>query len=202
MLVARLQVVLLSITWQGSQPQPSARTLLVNVERCLAECHDELLAMDIKGPKPGSTIVALLVFDHYFACVWAGDSRLYRRRDGRLDQLTRDHSVLQEMSDAGLPSSNRVSARLTGRITRSVGASGKLALESRQGTITDRDRFLLCSDGLNRTLNDQEIQAIVQHQDIEYCANQLIEKSLEKGASDNITVVIVDVKLTDEAETL
>jgi serine/threonine protein phosphatase Stp1 len=104
-----------------------------------------------------STIVVLLARSDHYACLWAGDSRAYLLRGGRFRQLTRDHSLVQEMFDAGTISGAEAEHHPAANIiTRAVGAE-TLELDK----VTDRlyagDRFLLCSDGLFKTLVEREL---------------------------------------------
>jgi serine/threonine protein phosphatase PrpC len=135
--------------------------------------------------RSGSTVVALLVRATRCAVLWAGDSRAYRFRNGSLVQLTRDHSLTAEVGElaAGLPSS---------AITRAVGAQETLALDSYRERVISGDRFLLCSDGLTRTLTDTRIQELIAQENISAAVGDLIHATLEAGAPDNVTVVIVE----------
>ena len=144
------------------------------------------------GSVIGSTVVALLAFGGYYACLWAGDSRGYLLRDGRFEQMTRDHSRMQELIDAG--SLSRAEAKSYTRsnvITRAVGVTDRLALDMRQGPVEPGDVFLLCSDGLTGMLEDREIAAVLHNPSLDAAADMLIAQTLERGARDNVTVVLV-----------
>ena len=143
------------------------------------------------GAVIGSTVVALLAFGGHYACLWAGDSRGYLLRGGRFEQITRDHSRLQELIDAG--SLSRADARSYTRsnvITRAVGVTDRLALDMQQGPVEPGDVFLLCSDGLTGMLEDREIAALLQVPSLDAAADALIARTLERGAKDNVTVVL------------
>ena len=143
------------------------------------------------GSVIGSTVVALLAFGGHYACLWAGDSRGYLFRDGRLEQITRDHSRLQELLDSG--SLSRAEAKSYTRsnvITRAVGVTDRLALDMQQGPVEPGDIFLLCSDGLTGMLDDREIAALLQDPSLDAAADALIARTLERGARDNVTVVL------------
>lgn len=144
------------------------------------------------GSLIGSTVVVLLAFAGHYACLWAGDSRGYLLRGGRLEQITRDHSRVQELIDSG--SLSRAEARHYARsnvITRAVGVTDRLALDTQQGPVQPGDLFLLCSDGLTGMVEDREIAALLQNPLLEAAADSLIERTLEQGARDNVTVVLV-----------
>lgn len=144
------------------------------------------------GAVIGSTVVTLLMYDSHYACLWAGDSRIYLLRGDRFEQLTRDHSMIQELVDSG--SINRAEARHHKRsnvITRAVGVTDSLALDMVQGEIAAGDVFLLCSDGLTGMLEDREIHQILASASLDAAADALIEATLDRGARDNVAVVLV-----------
>jgi len=140
-----------------------------------------------------TTIVALLFFEEDFACAWAGDSRLYLLRDGWLAQVNRDHSEVQEMVDRGVldPAAARHHPR-GNVVTRAVGAFEKLDLEMTQDRLCEGDIFLLCSDGLTKTMEDAEIADALKAP-IDEAVDGMIETALKRGAPDNVTVVAVQV---------
>ena len=143
-----------------------------------------------------STIVVLMARNEHFACLWAGDSRAYLLRDGDLRQITRDHSLVQEMVDAGLvlPEDAEKHPRAN-VITRAVGAA--MDDEFEMDKISDRllpgDRFLLCSDGLCKTLSAHDIAILLASSDEVSPPEALIAAALAADASDNVTAVTVEV---------
>lgn len=140
----------------------------------------------------GSTVVALLAHHGHYACLWAGDSRAYLYRGGYLRRLTRDHSVVQEMVDAGtLSEENARKHPRANVITRAVGAREALELDGVFGTIQAGDRFLLCSDGLTAVVHEREIAEEMIRAPLQAAAERLIERALARGAPDNVTVVMV-----------
>lgn len=147
----------------------------------------------------GSTAVALIAYRDISVLLWAGDSRAYRVRDGELQQLTRDHSQVEEMVQRGLllreDAENHPLANI---VTRAVGASDTLYVELISDIIQEGDIFLLCSDGLNKELNDTEIaKVLTQDMPVAEVCNALIEMTLSRGARDNVTAVVAKaVKLT------
>ena len=144
------------------------------------------------GSLIGSTVVVLLAFAGHYACLWAGDSRGYLLRDGRFEQITRDHSRIQELIDSG--SLSRTEARSYARsnvITRAVGVTDRLALDMHQGPLEPGDLFLLCSDGLTGMLDDREIADILLEPSLDAAADTLVARTLQRGAKDNVTVVLV-----------
>ena len=173
----------------------SGYAFLDDVRRSMEGVNRTLLArasLLAPGSIIGSTVVVLLAYERHFACVWAGDSRIYLLRAGRLEQLTRDHSRVQELIDQGaLSREDARGHRRANVITRAVGVTDHLALDMLQGPILPGDVFLLCSDGLTGALDDQEIAALLSDPDLADAAEALIRHTLDQGARDNVTVVLV-----------
>ena len=173
----------------------SGYAFLDDVRRSIEDVNRTLLAraaLLAPGTIIGSTVVALLAYERHFACVWAGDSRIYLLREGRLEQLTRDHSRVQELIDQGaLSREDARGHRRANVITRAVGVTDHLALDMLQGPIHSGDVFLLCSDGLTGALEDREIAALLDGDDLASAADALIGRTLDRGARDNVTVVLV-----------
>ncbi len=171
----------------------NARDLLRAVDSTLSRCHRTLVDHAAgESQICGSTIVALLVFDRDFAVVWAGDSRLYRLRKGRLDQLTHDHSYVQTLVASGklTPDAARHHP-FANRLTHAIGADKKLRLDVQDGKIDEEDLFLICSDGLTGMVDDAAIQDIMAEHNLHHAADRLIEAALTAGGRDNITVILV-----------
>lgn len=145
------------------------------------------------GGTSGSTLVSLLIGENGYTCIWVGDSRAYLFRDGRLSRISRDHSLVQEMVDAGVltPDQARVHPRAH-VITRAIGVAGPIRLEAIAGSIEAGDIFLLCSDGLTGTLEDGEIEAFLSAEELIPAADAMLAASLEKHARDNVTLVLVE----------
>lgn len=140
----------------------------------------------------GSTVVLLAVRDARGTCLWAGDSRLYRLRDGALDSLSRDHSYVQDLQDSGLLS--EAEARVHPRaniVTRAIGVQPHLELDSVALHVRAGDTYLLCSDGLNKTVEDHEICEVLGHRDAYQVVRSLVHLGLTRGAPDNITAIVI-----------
>jgi serine/threonine protein phosphatase PrpC len=162
------------------------------VREALMQVNQELVATAGAGAT-GSTVVTLLAAEGHFAVLWAGDSRAYLRRNGALLQLTRDHSVVQDLVEAGsLRPEEAQSHRQSHVITRAVGASAHLVLDMRNGPILAGDRYLLCSDGLTTHLSDKEIQSVLDEGNLEVIVTRLLNNALERGGSDNISIIVID----------
>jgi len=151
------------------------------------EVNDHLLRAATRPVNPvrsGSTVVALLVRGSRCAVLWAGDSRVYRWRDGQLEQVTRDHSVAEADGLVGGKSSHA--------ITRAVGGEPTLTLDLYRNRVRAGDRFLLCSDGLTRAVPEGQIRSWLEHADIRAGVDGLVKATLAAGAPDNVTVLIVE----------
>jgi len=175
---------------------PSGLLLVERVKERLAEVNRELrVKAATLGPNAliGSTVAILLILGNQSHCLWAGDSRLYRMRAGRLRQLTRDQSYVQDLVDRGEIAPEAAATHPLGNIiTNMVGASDELSLEERRDGLEPGDILLLCSDGLSHVIADEEIGALLGADPILAAADRLIERALTRGARDNVSVVVID----------
>ena len=154
--------------------------------RRLQDVNDHLLRTAMSShpaDRSGSTVVTLLLRGVRSAVLWAGDSRVYRFRAGRLEQLSQDHS-LAAISGPGAAESSV--------ITRAVGVQPDLTLDVHRDAVQPDDRFLLCSDGLTRVISDAQISTFLQAPDIRAAVDGLIRATLDAGAPDNVTVLIAE----------
>jgi serine/threonine protein phosphatase PrpC len=142
----------------------------------------------------GSTVVAMLAYGKYCVYIWAGDSRLYRLRNGQLRQMSSDHSQVEMYVEKGLISREEALVHPHGNmITRAVGASDELYLDMDIQELAHKDRYLLCSDGLTKHVTDMEIQDILNEGTNQESCKTLVNLTLERGAVDNITAVVIDI---------
>jgi len=178
-------------------PGLSASELLAEVRGRIETTHEWLRAeAERRGPDVviASTVVVLLARNEHYACLWAGDSRAYLLRDGAMRQITRDHSLVQELVEAGAirPEDAEHHPRAN-VITRAVGADlDDFALDKVSGPIRPGDRFLLCSDGLSKTLPEGELAALLGETDGVPPAQALIAAALAMNVTDNVTAVTVE----------
>ena len=168
------------------------------VEDVLMDVNTRILAhaeQHLDGRMIGTTVVTLILRDRAGACVWAGDSRLYRLRDGRFEQISRDHSHVQELIDEGelLPEDAEGHAEAN-VITRAVGALPALFAEATVFSVREGDVFLLCSDGLYKEMVAQEMVDQLANRSAATAAHDLLDQALARGARDNVSVVVVDCR--------
>lgn len=170
----------------------SAAELLAQVRLRVSAVHGDLQRIAAEagpGRMCATTIVVLLARGEHFACLWAGDSRIYRLRAGLLERITHDHSVVQELVDQGLLAPEQAESHpQANMITRAVGAEGELTLDKTSDRIQPGDTFLLCSDGLFKAVEEVAIAGLL-------AAGQgpqaLLEAALTRGARDNVTAIVV-----------
>ena len=140
----------------------------------------------------GSTIVVLLISGRQFHYLWAGDSRLYRYRQGELQQLTSDHSLYNESISLGLePLDGSLEQGRGNVITRAVGADQQLQLDCGEGDIAEGDLFILCSDGLDKELTSADIALFCQQGSVAEITENLVREAETRGGRDNISVIVV-----------
>jgi serine/threonine protein phosphatase PrpC len=177
-------------------PGLSASELLAEVRLAIERTHDALRNEAARrGPDVvvASTVVVMLARGEHFACLWAGDSRAYLLRHGVLRQITRDHSLVQELVEAGAIKPEEALNHPRGNvITRAVGAElDDFVLDKVSDRLVPGDRFLLCSDGLCKTLPENEIASLLGAID-GTPPQTLVDAALAARVSDNVTAVTVE----------
>jgi type VI secretion system protein ImpM len=163
----------------------SFEELIENVRQRVGDVNEQLIraaARPVNAVQSGSTLVTLLARGSTCAVLWAGDSRVYRWRNGGLEQLTRDHSLAALEGDS-------VDSHA---ITRAVGGDETLELDLVRERVHAGDRFLLCSDGLTRTVPDEQLASLLGHPDIGEAVDALVKATLAAGAPDNVTALVVE----------
>jgi type VI secretion system protein ImpM len=194
-------------------PSGSLDSMIEDIRRGLDEVNATLHRASRRPLDPvasGSTVVAMTIREGRTAILWAGDSRAYRLRGDRLERLTADHSEeeseeVDSPSDASRQTGGEDAvvasvaaplgrARINTAVTRAVGGAEVLELDLRVEAVQPGDRFLLCSDGLTRALDDQTLsQLLAAEMDLTRCAGGLLAAANQAHADDNVTVVVVDV---------
>lgn len=143
----------------------------------------------------GTTIVATLFYDKKMTYAHVGDSRLYQFKNGVLKLLTEDHSWVQEQVKLGnLTQEEAQNHPLKNVITRALGGSSKISIDIADISLENGDIFLLCSDGLNVVVPEEVIlKILMEEKDLDKMTEKLLQETLERGAPDNVTVILLQV---------
>jgi protein phosphatase len=170
-----------------------------DLEEAMASAHQAILDAAEHGigrPEMGTTAVALIINDRDYEIAWVGDSRAYLWADGKLVQMSRDHTVVQELVDQGFIPREHLKNHPYGNIlnrTLGVTQDRQLNVERIRGALKGNEIFLLCSDGLTNELDDEVIQEVLNGSGDEQAkVDQLVELALCSGGSDNITAILVN----------
>jgi protein phosphatase len=144
----------------------------------------------------GTTIVACLFYDNRISIAHVGDSRLYRFRASRLEQLTTDHSLLQELVDRGFYSQEEA-ARSANRnyVTRALGVETGVQVDLQEHAVEPGDLYLLCSDGLPDMVEHEDIHLTISTfgANLQTAGRQLVQLSNDHGGKDNVSVILTQV---------
>jgi protein phosphatase len=149
----------------------------------------------------GTTIAALLVSQRECACLWAGDSRIYLYRNGRLKQLTRDHSEVEAMrSRRPRKDDDTLHMPPSNVITRALGAEETIEIDCETIRVLDGDVFLLCSDGLTNEVTEAAIEHALLPGNCGHASQALLDLALDHGGRDNVTAVVVRAEDLDSPD--
>lgn len=177
---------------QGLDPAARMRALRDAIQTAHKAIRAE--AASRGGGTIGSTVAALIMANQHFVGLWAGDSRIYRLRDGRIEMLTEDHSAVAEYVLAGKMTWDEADQHpQSNAITRAVGVGEDLEIDKVRGDTEPGDRFLVCSDGLTKYATFAILEDVLGGTPLETVGDRLIQIALEGGGADNITAVVVDV---------
>lgn len=156
----------------------------------------------IKAPRQGigrdgmgTTLTAAMLEGERLLIAQVGDSRAYLLHKGHLQQITRDHSLMADLIEAGqiTPEEARVHPNRS-VITRAIGSDIHMRPDIYELNVDAGDRILLCSDGLSSMISNNAIESIMRRQsDAQHCADELVTAALENGGADNVTIVVADV---------
>jgi len=168
-----------------------------DVEDRVLEVNRRLHDMSFEGDEPrvmGSTLAALLAYENHVVCMWVGDSRVYRLREGELlKQVTTDHSEVEEMIAQGiLDEESALDHPAANVVTRAVGGLEHVYVDVELDELEDKDRFLICSDGLFKDLSEEELEELLGEGSCVDAADDLVDTVLERECADNVTVVVVE----------
>ena len=162
---------------------------------CLTEVNQQLLQLgSVSNSVIGSTVAGLVIQQQHVFCYWAGDSRVYRLRDKKLQQLTVDHTLTQQLVEQGkLNADEARHHRDRNVVTRAVGAYHSLSLDFKTTPLEPNDWYLVCSDGIEKEMSDEEVETLLNEHghDIELAGQQLLDEVLKRGARDNVAFVLI-----------
>ncbi len=184
-------------TFQSLVSEGAAPELATDARRQVETVNKAIYDLANSGPVRrtiGSTVVGLAIAKGRFDCFWVGDSRAYLIRQRRISRLTRDHSLVEDLIRAEMlkpeDAENHPDSNV---ITRAVGVAAEVEIDSVEGEALPDDIFLLASDGLTRVVKDQELLEIVTRNNPMQAADRLLETVLERGAPDNVSLIVVRV---------
>jgi len=144
----------------------------------------------------GTTIIAALFRDNFCIIAHVGDSRMYRKRQNTFSQLTKDHSLIQELIDRGMFTTEEILKNTPKNlVTRAVGIDAEVEVDIYEVPVQPGDIFLLCSDGLNDMVDDEEIHLTLSKYsaNLVVAANELVQLANANGGKDNISVILIRV---------
>ncbi len=164
--------------------------------RSVVKANETIFSVSSTEPQyrgMGTTLVMGVFYDNQITVAHVGDSRMYRFRDGNLQQITVDHTLLQELVDRGFYTQEEASSSLNKNlVTRALGIEGSIAVDIKEDLAMPGDIYILCSDGLTDMVDDQEIHATVKtfKDNLDQLADRLIEIANENGGRDNVSVLL------------
>jgi PPM family protein phosphatase len=175
------------------------------LEMAVRRAHDSVLSAISKDGSlhgMGTTVVGLLLAGPTAAVAHVGDSRAYRLRDGRLDQLTQDHTWVHEQVVAGLLSNEQARSHpLKNVVTRALGGESEVVVDVREVQVQPGDFYLLCSDGLTGMLSDADIRdRLGSGRNLHEICRSLVNEANARGGLDNVTVVLLAVEDGDDED--
>jgi protein phosphatase len=173
------------------------------LKMAVRRAHDNVLTAISKDGSlqgMGTTVVGLLLSGPTAAVAHVGDSRAYRLRNGRLDQLTQDHTWVHEQVVAGLLSQEQARSHpLKNVVTRALGGESEVLVDVREVQVLPGDLYLLCSDGLTGMLSDGEIRdRLGSGRSLHEICRSLVNEANARGGLDNVTVVLLSIEDADD----
>ena len=182
----------------GEQAAPTSLSEFVTrVEETLLEVNTRL--RDIAAKKEtstvGSTVAALITYGAHGVCLWAGDSRVYRLRDLRLERVSQDHALVEELVERGVLTREQAATHPQANlVTRAVGATDVLYVDMEIFELRHGDVFVLCSDGLDKEVEEDEIAEVLMRENDQSLSDTLVDLALSRGSRDNVTVIAVEIQ--------
>ena len=167
------------------------------IEALILEANQDLRRMGEElgnGKTMGTTVATLFANGDHAIILWAGDSRVYRYRDGELLRLSEDHSFVEELVRIGVLSSEQAENHPASNIvSRAVGVEDKLLVDVEYFKAIPNDIYILCSDGLFKELSEDDIKSQIVN-DLPECCENLVSSAVAAGGGDNISVITVKVE--------
>ncbi len=180
----------LSSFTRSNSVEESLNALQTRLEAANRHCREHA-----EGQMMGSTVAALYLHAPHAYVLWAGDSRVYRLREGKANQLTDDHSLVQELYRLGELTADEAETHPSGNvITRAVGVADELDLQIRQVSLQAADRFLICSDGLFKDVSQSELCINLTLPTAQHALDDMVELALKRGGGDNITAIVIQLE--------
>ena len=182
--------------------QDSVEDLLMHSLHSIDSEISLVTAEEIEKRGMGTTLTALLIRDKYISLLHVGDSRCYRLRGNTMEQLSNDHTVIQELLDQGAISQAEAAEHpQRSMLTQALRGDGDVTPVLQMYEVKKGDRYLLCSDGLSGVLTEKEIKIGLKKSDKEDAVKFLIDATYVNGAPDNVTVLIADISETSTTPT-
>lgn len=189
---SRLIVDAVATLPQGLDPAAKMHALRDRIQGAHAAIRAEAQARG--AGTIGATVVALILARGHFVGIWAGDSRIYRLRNGQITLLTTDHSAVADYVVSGKMSWDEADQHpQSNAITRAVGVGEALELDKVRGDAEAGDRFLVCSDGLTKYATFAMLEQVLATAPLETVGDQLLQIALSGGGADNISHIVIDV---------
>jgi len=164
--------------------------------RSVVKANEAIFSMstsDAQYRGMGTTLVMAVFYDNQVTIAHVGDSRMYRFRDDKLQQITVDHTLLQELVDRGFYTQEEANSSLNKNlVTRALGIEGSIAVDIKEDLAMPEDIYLLCSDGLTDMVDDPIIhETVLEHKDnLDLIADKLISTANNNGGRDNVSVLL------------
>lgn len=173
----------------GSRVQDDLDNIMSRLDKANRVCRQEA-----EGQVMGSTVAALYLRGARAYLFWAGDSRIYRYRKLKITQLTDDHSLVQELYRLGeLTAEEAENHPSSNVITRAIGVNDELDVQVRQVDVRSGDRFLLCSDGMFKDVQRDEVEKNLGLPSPQQALDALVNLALKRGGTDNVTAIVMQL---------
>ena len=194
--MAELQASIPQLTPGQLDPQTGYSNESLAVREAIIKANEEIYKKSMQDPQcrgMGTTLVLAVLYNNQVTIAHVGDSRMYRFRNSTLEQVTVDHTFLQELVDRGYYTQEEADASLNRNlVTRALGIQPTTAVDIREDLVIPGDIYLLCSDGLTDMVEDQEISQLVSESrnNLDNLAESLVERANARGGRDNISVLL------------